>query len=205
MSVRIGLAFGGFPFSGPSAFWRWIDACEDSEIDSIFLPDRIVGSVSPLEPLTTLAAIAGRTRRLKIGAAVLVLPARDPVLLAKECATIDLLSDGRFLPMFGVAEDASPEWAAMGVDPHHRGARANEMLEVMTRLWSQDNIDYDGKYYQLRDVTVTPKPKQSPLPLWIGGKSRAAIERTARYGHGWIGGSTSIPEEVGGITQAIRS
>ena len=135
MSVRIGLAFGPFPFSGPKAFWRWVDACEGSEIDSVFLPDRIVGPFAPPETLTTLAAIAGRTKRLKIGSAVLVLPARDPVLLAKGCATVDLLSEGRFLPMFGVGEDFVPEWAAMGLSPRNRGVRANEMVEVMTRLW----------------------------------------------------------------------
>jgi probable F420-dependent oxidoreductase len=205
VSVRIGLAFGPFPFSGPRAFWRWIDACENSAVDSIFLPDRIVGPLTPPETLTTLAAIAGRTSRLKIGAAVLVLPARDPVLLAKECATIDLLSEGRFLPMFGVGEDLVPEWAAMGLNRRNRGARANEMLDVMTALWERDHVDYDGKHYRFHDVTVTPKPKQSPLPFWIGGRSQAAIERTARYSHGWIGGSTSIPEEIGRIAGAIRA
>jgi len=158
VSVRIGLAFGPFPFSGPRAFWRWVDACEDSEIDSIFLP-----------------------------------------------ATIDLLSDGRFLPMFGVGEDFDPEWAAMGLSPRNRGAKTNEMIEIITSLWARDHVDYAGKHYQLRDVTVAPKPKQSPLPLWIGGRSEAAIERTARYGYGWIGGSTSVPEEIGRIVVAIRT
>ena len=205
MSVRIGLAFGPFPFSGARGFWRWVDACEDSAVDSLFLPDRIVGPVSPPETLATLAAIAGRTRRLKVGAAVLVLPARDPVLLAKECATIDLLSEGRFLPMFGVAEDGVPEWAAMGIDPHTRGARANEMLQVMTRLWTEDHVDYAGEYYRFRDVTVEPKPVQSPLPFWVGGRSKAAIERTARYAYGWLGGSVNIPETTGPLVAAIKT
>jgi len=204
VSVRIGLAFGPFPFSGPKAFWRWVDACEESEVDSIFLPDRIVGSSAPPETLATLAAIAGRTTRLKIGSAVLVLPARDPVLLAKECATIDLLSEGRFLPMFGIGEEFVPEWEAMGLNRRNRGARANEMLEVMTALWTRDQVDYDGNHYRLRDVTITPKPAQSPLPFWIGGRSAAAIERTARYGYGWLGGSTSMPAEMGRIAEAIR-
>jgi len=203
--VRIGLAFGPFPFSGPKAFWRWVDTCENSEIDSVFLPDRIVGQAAPPETLATLAAIAGRTRRLKVGSAVLVLPARDPVLLAKECATIDLLSEGRFLPMFGIAEDAVPEWAAMSIDPHTRGSRANEMLDVMTRLWAQDHVDYAGKHYQLRDVSIEPKPLQSPLPFWIGGRSRAAVERTARYAFGWLGGSTSTPETTGPLVAAIKT
>jgi len=194
-----------FPFEGARGFWRWVDACEDSAIDSIFLPDRIVGLAAPPETLATLAMVAGRTRRLKIGTAVLVLPARHPVLLAKECATIDYLSEGRFLPMFGIADENVPEWAGMGIDKRGRGARANEALEIMTALWERDHVDYVGKHYQLRDATITPKPRQSPLPLWIGGRSQAAIERTARYGHGWIGGSTGMPEEMGAIARAVAA
>jgi alkanesulfonate monooxygenase SsuD/methylene tetrahydromethanopterin reductase-like flavin-dependent oxidoreductase (luciferase family) len=102
VSVRVGLSFGGFPFSGPAAFWRWVDACEEGAVDSIWLPDRIVSTTPLLEPLSALAAMVGRTRRLKFGTDVVVLPTRDPVLLAKQCATIDYLSEGRFLPAFGI-------------------------------------------------------------------------------------------------------
>src|SRR5580765_2165055 len=178
MSVRIGLSFGRFPFSGPQAFWRWVDACEDSAVDSIFLSDRIVGPQLQTEVLVTLAAIAGRTRRLKIGTDVVVLPLRDPVLLAKECASIDFLSDGRFLPMFGIGNDSILEWEAMGVSPRDRGRKSNEMLEILTRLWSEDSVQHEGKYFQIPETSVWPRPKQSPLPLWIGGESAAAVERT---------------------------
>jgi probable F420-dependent oxidoreductase len=205
MSVRIGLTLGAFPFSDAAGFWRWVDVCEAGSIDSIWLSDRLVGAALSLEPLSALAAIAGRTRRLKIGSDVIVLPTREPVLLAKQCATIDYLSDGRFLPAFGVGADQAPEWTALGVRREGRGGRANEMLRLMNRLWTEDDVSFAGTDFSCEHVTITPKPKQSPLPVWIGGTSNAAIERTARYGHGWIGGSVSPPAVTGRIVVAIRA
>ncbi len=205
MSVRVGLSFGAFPFSQPSAFWRWVDVCERSAVDSIWLPDRLVGSALSPEPLTALAAIAGRTHRLKVGTDVVVLPIRDPVLLAKQCATIDFLSGGRFLPAFGVGADQAPEWSALRLSSAGRGGRANEMLRLMNRLWTEDDVTFEGRFFQLANVSISPKPTQSPLPVWIGGSSNAAIERTARYGHGWIGSSVSVPAEIGRIVAAIKA
>jgi probable F420-dependent oxidoreductase len=205
VSVRIGLGFAAFPFSSPAAFWRWIDACEDWRVDSVWLSERLVSAQSFLEPLTTLAAIAGRTRHVKFGMNATVLPLRDPLVLAKECATIDYLSDGRLLPMFGVGNDVAPEWKALGIDTRGRGARSNEMLALLNRLWTENDVSFDGKYYHYENVTIAPKPKQSPLPLWIGGSSEAAIERTARYGNGWLAGAAQGPEAVGRVVSAIRA
>ena len=204
MSVRVGLGFIAFPFSSAEAFWRWVDACEESEVDSLWLSERLVSPQPVLEPLSALAAIAGRTRRLKFGVNATVLPLRDPVLLAKECATIDYLSGGRFLPAFGVGNDAAPEWRAMGIDPHRRGARANEMLELLTRLWTEDNVSFAGKHFRCEGVSISPKPVQSPMPVWIGGSSDAAVERTARYGTGWIAGAAQTPAQVGRVIAAIK-
>ncbi len=205
MSVRVGLSFGAFPFSQPEAFWRWVDACEESAVDSIWLSDRLVGAALSLEPLTALAAIAGRTRRLKVGTDVVVLPLRDPVLLAKQCATLDYLSGGRLLPAFGVGADQAPEWTALGLSREGRGARANEMLRLMNRLWTEDEVTFEGKYFHTSNASISPKPKQVPLPVWIGGSSKAAIERAARYGHGWIGSSVAPPAGVARTVAAIRA
>jgi probable F420-dependent oxidoreductase len=204
MSVRIGLGFAAFPFSSARAFWRWIDACEESAVDSMWLSERMVSSQAYLEPLSTLAAVAGRTQRLKFGMNTTVLPLRDPLVLAKECATIDYLSDGRLLPMFGVGNDASPEWRALGVESKGRGARSNEMLRLLNRLWTEDDVTFEGRYYHYERVTISPKPKQSPLPLWIGGSSEAAIERTARYGSGWLAGAGQSPAQIGRVIAAIK-
>ncbi len=205
MSVRIGLGFGVFPFSGPEAFWRWVDFCEDSKIDSIWLSERLVGRQMFLEPISALAAIAGRTRRLKFGMNTTILPLRDPLVLAKECATIDYLSGGRFLPMFGVGADNSPEWDATGIRSRGRGPRSNEILALLRRLWTEDDVTFEGKYFQYKNVSISPKPEQSPLPLWIGGSSEAAIERTARYGTGWLSGSAQSPAQVARVIKAIRA
>ena len=204
MSVRIGLGFGIFPFSGVAEFWRWIDFCEDSKIDSIWLSERLVGQQKFLEPISALAAIAGRTNRLKFGMNTTLLPLRDPLILAKECATIDYLSGGRFLPMFGVGADNAPEWQAVGLESRGRGQRSNEMLALINRLWREDDVTFEGEYYQYKSVTINPKPKQSPLPLWIGGSSEAAIERTARYGSGWLSGAAQSPAQIARVIKAIR-
>ena len=204
MSVRIGLGFGAFPFSDAAAFWRWVDACEEWGVDSVWLSERLVSAQTFLEPLTTLAAIAGRTSQVKFGMNATVLPLRDPLVLAKECATIDYLSDGRLLPMFGVGNDAAPEWKALGAETKGRGARSNEMLTLLNRLWTEDHVSFDGKYYHYEDVTIAPKPKQQPLPLWIGGSSEAAIERTARYGNGWLAGAAQGPEQIARVVATIR-
>jgi len=205
VSVRIGLGFAAFPFSSPAAFWRWVDACEDWRVDSLWLSERLVSAQSFLEPLTALAAIAGRTQHVKFGMNATVLPLRDPLVLAKECATIDYLSDGRLLPMFGVGNDVAPEWKALGLDTRGRGARSNEMLALLNRLWTEDDVTFEGKYYHYENVTIAPKPKQQPLPLWIGGSSEAAIDRTARYGNGWLAGAAQSPEAVGRVIEAIKA
>ncbi|MPZ24623.1 MAG: LLM class flavin-dependent oxidoreductase, partial [Dehalococcoidia bacterium] len=128
----------------------------------------------------------------------------DPLVLAKECTTIDYLSDGRLLPVFGVGGDVAPEFAATGQGTQGRGARSNEMLTLLTRLWSEDKVSFEGKYYNYKDVTISPKPKQQPLPVWIGGSSEAAIERTAKLGTGWLSGSAQTPAQIGRVITAIR-
>lgn len=203
MSVRIGLGLAGFPFTSPSAFLDWIDLCEDSPIDSVWLSERLVSPQPVLEPLTAFGVIAGRTQRLKFGMNAIVLPFRDPLVLAKECATLDYLSGGRLLPAFGVGADRAPEFAATGRAPEGRGPRSDEMLDIMVKLWSEEHVNYDGKYYQYHDVTISPKPTQSPLPLWIGGSSDAAIRRTARIGTGWLAG-LQTPRQVAPVVASIR-
>ncbi|MBV9566483.1 MAG: LLM class flavin-dependent oxidoreductase [Bradyrhizobium sp.] len=204
MSVAIGLGIAEFPFSGAAAYWRWIDMCEAGDVDSIWQTDRIVGRQPFLESMTTMAALAGRTRRLRFGMNVVSLAFRDPVLLAKQCATIDLLSDGRLLPAFGIGSPLGPEWQALGIDTRTRGRRTDECLEIIRRLWREEQVDFSSAFYQLKGVTIAPKPVQPDLPMWIGGSSDAAIRRTARIGTGWLGGGNP-PAEAGRIVAAIKA
>jgi probable F420-dependent oxidoreductase len=135
---------------------------------------------------------------------VAVLGLREPLVLAKQCATIDFLSEGRLLPAFGVGADAAPEWAATGVSRSGRGSRADEALQIIARLWAGEAVTFEGKHYAYKDARIAPLPKQQPLPMWIGGSSPAAIRRAALFGTGWLGG-LQTPATVAGIVPAIKA
>jgi probable F420-dependent oxidoreductase len=204
MGVAIGLGCAEFPFSGAGAYWRWIDMCETGGVDSIWQTDRIVGRQPFLESMTTMAALAGRTQRMRFGMNVVSLAFRDPVLLAKQCATIDVLSEGRLLPAFGIGSPLGPEWQALGIDTRTRGRKTDECLEIIRRLWREESVDFDGAFYKLRGATIAPKPVQPDLPMWIGGSTDAAIRRTARIGTGWQAGGDP-PAEAGRVVAAIKA
>jgi probable F420-dependent oxidoreductase len=203
-SVAIGLGLMEFPFSGAAAYWRWVDLCEAGGVDSIWQTDRLVSREPILECMTAMAALAGRTRRLKFGMNVVSLALRDPVLLAKQCATVDVLSEGRLLPGFGIGSPRGPEWQALHVDTSTRGKKTDEALQIIKRLWSEASVDFQGAHYQLTGASISPKPVQPDLPMWIGGSSDAAIQRTARYGTGWQAGPET-PEEARGVVAAIKT
>jgi probable F420-dependent oxidoreductase len=204
MSVAIGLGCAEFPFSCAAAYWRWIDMCEAGGVDSIWQTDRIVSRQPFLESMTTMAALAGRTRRIRFGMNVVSLAFRDPVLLAKQCATIDVLSEGRLLPAFGIGSPLAPEWEALGMDTKTRGRKTDECLEIIRRLWREESVDFGGTFYKLTAATIAPKPVQRELPMWIGGSSDAAIQRTARIGTGWQAGGDP-PAEARRVVAAIKA
>jgi len=206
MKVRIGIAFGQWPLIkiASEAIVDLIDDCEALDLDSIWLSDRLVSHRPLLEPIAFLSYIAGRLRKIKLGTSTLVLPTRHPVVLAKELATLDFLSRGRLFPAFGLGGDDSTDLQAVGVNRKERAARADEMIVLMRRLWTEENVSFEGKFYSVKDVTITPHPWQkNGLPIWIGGRSQAAMRRTGRLGDGWLVSSVS-PAEVGTGIQAIR-
>lgn len=204
MSIGFGFGVAGFPFSSAQAFLEWIDLLEENRADSVWFSERLVSTTPTLEPIATMAAVAGRTRRLKFGMNAIVVSLRDPLVLAKECATLDFLSGGRLLPVFGVGDERAPEWRATNTAPKGRGPRSDEALEIMRRLWSEDRVSFDGTYYTYRDATISPRPVQSELPIWIGGSSEAAIRRTARIGTGWLAG-LQTPAQVRPVVAAIKA
>ena len=203
MSVAIGLGLMDFPFRTGTDYWRWVDLCEAGGVDSLWQTDRLVSKQPILECMATMAALAGRTRRLRFGMNVVSLALRDPVLLAKQCATIDVLSEGRLLPAFGIGSPLGPEWTALDIDTKTRGKRTDESLEIIARLWREDSVDFAGKHYRLTGASISPKPVQPDLPMWIGGSSDAAIRRTAKYGTGWQGGGETL-EDAGRVVAAIK-
>jgi probable F420-dependent oxidoreductase len=153
--------------------------------------------------MTTLAAVAARTTALKLGPSVIVLPYRTPVVAAKEMATVDWLSRGRFFPAVGVGVELPREFDASGVPFNQRGRRTDEAIHVIRLLWTETEVTYQGEFYKLDRVSIFPKPWQTPPPIWIGGKSDAAIRRTARVGDGWIP-SLITPEEFRAGAERVK-
>lgn len=203
MTVAVGLGLMEFPFSDARAWWRWVDLCEAGGADSLWQTDRLISKEPILECMAVMAALAGRTKRIKFGMNVVSLALRDPVLVAKQCATIDVLSEGRLLPAFGIGSPLAPEWKALSIDTATRGAKTDEGLAVISRLWREESVDFEGRFYKLKGAAISPKPVQPDLPMWIGGGSDAAIQRTARVGTGWQAGPEN-PEEAGRIVAAIK-
>jgi len=189
IKYRIGVMPGPWP-AGPDGsadfFWRFVETCEKSAIDSVWFSERLSSPLPLPEPITAMAAIAARTSRLKFGPSVLITPFRSPVMAARELAMIDYLSNGRMLPAFGIGVEQEREFLAAGVPFKERGRRTDEAIAIMRRCWEEDEVTFAGEFWRLDRITVLPRPVQRPFPLWIGGNSEAAMRRAGRLGDGWI-------------------
>ena len=205
MDVGIELLFDGSPGNSITDAGGFAKALEDMGFASLWLPDHVVVfeqyapnySYSPdglppfaprqgwFDPLYGLAAMAATTERVRLGTNALILPQRNPVLLAKEIAALDHLSGGRI--NLGVGLGWSPEeFAALGVPFERRGARCDDYIKAMTCLWTDEVATYDGEFVSFTGAVQLPKPVQSPRPpVIIGGQSPAALRRAATLGDGW--------------------
>ncbi|MCB2047635.1 MAG: LLM class flavin-dependent oxidoreductase [Novosphingobium sp.] len=201
MTVRLGLGPGIATSLSADDTWRWIDHCEASGIDSLWVSDQLLGK--GLEPVAMLAALAARTRRMRFGTSAIVAPFRDPVVFAKELATINFLAGGRLFPVLGVGNESDAWWAATGTSPQGRGAKSDEFIRLVRLLLGQDEVSFSGKFYAYDGPGVHPRPAR-PIPLWIGGNSKAAFRRTARLGDGWLG-SMAGPDAAGAARKAIEA
>lgn len=137
--------------------------------------------------LVSLASAAGATQRIKLMSSITLVPLYPAALLAKQIATLDIVSGGRFHLGVGVGGEFAPEFEACGVPVAERGARTDEALAVMKRLWTEDEVSFAGRFTTLGGVTLDPKPVQRPHPpIWVSGRSRGAMKRAARHGTGWL-------------------
>lgn len=201
MTVRVGLGSGIGTALSADDYWQWIDSCEAGGIDSVWFSDQLLGR--GLEPVTMLAALAARTRRMRFGTSAIVAPFRDPVVLAKQFATIDFLGRGRFFPTLGVGNASDAFWAATGTSPANRGARSDEAIVLLRMLLEQDEVSFSGSFYHYQGPGVHPRPTR-PIPLWIGGNTNAAFKRTARLGDGWLGSMVG-PSAAGEARRQIEA
>lgn len=203
---------------GPDGVAKLARAIEEIGYDQLDMFDHVVmgypmegRSTGPypanmpiLEALVTLAFIAAATERIGLGTEVLVLPQRQPTLVAKQVGSIDTLSGGRVRLGIGVGWQES-EFEALGVDIHQRGSMMDEAIRLMRAYWSDATIDFEGKHYRAQAVAMEPKPPQGgALPIWVGGISEAALKRTGELADGWLGSVQYRGEPGEAITKVKR-
>ena len=186
-------------YANPRLVVKLAQAAEAAGWEAIFVWDHLAFAwgVPSGDPSVILAAVAQATARLKIGAAITPLPRRRPHVLANTIATLDQLSDGRVI--FGTGLGGVPrEFTAFGEqdDAHERAQRLDEGLDLLHRLWSGEQVMHQGKHYTVENVTLAPLPIQQPrIPIWIGGESRPALRRAARW-DGWVIGGDNEKAEM---------
>jgi probable F420-dependent oxidoreductase len=193
--MKIGLS----PLQGQASFEGTLRECERAEaagFDSIWLGEHHNNPVLYPAPLIGLAAVASRTRRIRLGTGVLLLPFYHPVMVAEEGAMVDMISGGRLI--LGVGAGYAPEeFAAFGSSLKERGSRLEESASLLHRFWTEENVTHHGKHYQLDNVTVAPRPVQRPRPpIWFGAWAEPAIRRAARLGDAWLVGPSANLSEI---------
>jgi probable F420-dependent oxidoreductase len=193
------------PAAGPDALTAVATRAEELGYDSLWVTERTLVPLEPqvpyvasadgslpdvyltvLDPLTSLAYVAGQTNRIALGTSVLNLPWYNPVLLARALTTLDVVSKGRLRVGFGMGWSPD-EYEAAGSDWHHRGRRANENLEALKAIWTSDPVAYEGSDFRVPPSHIGPKPVQSPHPpIYMAAYTEAALARVARFADGWM-------------------
>ena len=202
MKVRVGYGLGALQSVGEAeSFAALVDGLERNGFDSLWLSERVSGPAP--DPIIGLAVAAGRTRKLKLGTSVQVLPGRNPALLAKELASLDVLSGGRLLPAFGLGVASGPEQQAFGVARADRAPWFDEALPLIRRIWSEESVDHHGARFHFEGLRVMPKPTQRPLDVWLGGKAPSELRRVGRLGDGWLA-SFATPDDCEAGRRAIE-
>lgn len=182
--VRFGAFLSPHPAEEQLALAQRVEALG---FDSIWTGDHVSFHNPLYESLTLLASYAGITKRVRLGTAVYLLALRHPTVVAKITSTLDVLSRGRLIFGVGVGGENPKEFEACGIPHHERGARVNEGIEVLRALWTRTPASFSGRFVKFEGVSVDPKPVQSGgPPIWIGGRSDAALQRAGRLGNGWV-------------------
>jgi probable F420-dependent oxidoreductase len=182
--IRFGAFLSLHPPQEQFAIARRVDALG---FDSLWTGDHVSFHTPLYESLTLLASYAGITSRVKLGAGVYLLALRQPTVAAKITSTLDALSGGRLIFGVGVGGENPKEFEACGIPHKERGARVTEGIDVVRTLWRDSPASFKGRFTQFEGVSIDPKPVQKPAPpIWIGGRSDAALTRAGRQGDGWI-------------------
>lgn len=202
MKVRIGFGFGVRTKLNDDGFATVVDALERLRFDSLWLSERIGGEAP--DPLVAMAFAAGRTTKLKFGMSVMVLPGRNPVVLAKELATLDRMSQGRLLPAFGLGAVDPHEQQAFGVERTERAKRFDEAIRVLRGCWADQPFTHHGTHFHYDDLVVLPKPRQHHVDIWLGGIAPSELRRVGRLADGWLP-SFVTPDDAARGREAIEA
>ena len=184
------------------------DFCQMAEqlgYNHLRIPDQILrpGNKHLHEPLTLMAYLAGITESIELVPSVIILPARQTVLVAKQAAEIDILSGGRLRLGIGVG-GSEEEYTFLGEDFKNRGKRCDEQMRLLKALWTQDQVTFNGEWHSISDTGLNPLPVQRPIPMWIGAKASpngAVIKRIATQSDGWF--VLCTPEEFPKLNEKI--
>jgi len=199
--MRVGVIFPQFEFGNdPAAIRDYAQTAEALGYTHIGADDHVIGPNpqrpggwngwvtfrTPFhEPFVLFSFMAGVTGRIEFETCVLLLPQRQTVLVAKQAATLDVLSGGRLRLGVGIGWNII-EYLALGADFHTRGRRVDEQITLLRQLWTQPLVTFETPHHTIPDAGINPLPVQRPIPIWIGGQSEAAIRRAARLGDGWM-------------------
>jgi len=164
---------------------------EEMRLHSFWIIDRI--AYDNLEPLTVLAAASAVTQRIRLGTSVLLGNTRHPTHLAKNISTLDFISNGRVTLGIGFGSRES-DYKAVEIPFEKRGSRAVEQINLMKRLWTEENVTHKGRFFQVENLTIGPRPIQKPIPIWTGGSAEVSLKRAGTWANGFICGSSAIPE-----------
>ena len=206
--AHIGLAWvNPAPLTKPENVVNFAKKCEAMGGQSMWTIDRI--AYDNLEPLTVLAAAAGATQKIRLGTSVLLGNLRHASHVAKVVSTLDFISNGRVTLGLGFGSREN-DYKAVEIPFEHRGSRAVEQVQLMKRLWTEDNVTFKGKFYNVENLSVGPKPIQKPHPpIWTGGSAEVSLKRAGTWADGFICGSSAIPdfpstwEKIAGYARAV--
>ena len=199
MKVRIGYGIGAAPglFADVGGLGRVVDDLDRLGYDSLWFPERV--NSPQLDPIVAMAYVAGRSSRLKFGSAVAVVPGRNPVLMAKTLASLDVVSGGRCLPALGLGIANTAEHQAFQVQRSERAPWIEEAMPLIRRLWAEEVVDHHGDRFSIEGARVLPKPVQEPFEVWLGGQAPSELRRTGRLADGWLASFTTPGHVAEGI------
>jgi probable F420-dependent oxidoreductase len=198
VKVRLGVSLGAQ--TGAAGFGDAVGGLEAAGVDSLWLPEAVYSPA--VDPMIGMAHALARTSRLKVGTGISVLPGRNPVLVAKQLATLAGLAPKRVLPVFGLRPARDAERDLFGVPPGRRAAVFDESLSLIRLLLTEDEVTFEGEFFAVDRVSLGDRPAQ-PLDLWLGGSAPGALRRIGRLADGWLG-SFLTPDEAGRAVGTIR-